>query len=161
MRSHRQGLARAALIAAVPASALAAVTLPAVHVLANADHSTTLLLSATMAALVCLAAAIGPSAFHGASRLRAAATVLAAGATLWAGGLVSLIVAVVGLCTSSAAPGLIALAVAAALYVPGSVLAFRDPRRTAWAWPLAIVLALAVSLGVLALATGGPHHCET
>jgi hypothetical protein len=45
--------------------------------------------------------------------------------------------------------------------VAAVAIAFRDPRRTAWVWPLVIVVALAVSLGVLALATGGPHWCET
>ena len=108
-----------------------------------------------------LAAAIGPSALPGASRLRVAATVLLAGATLWACGLVWLIVAVVSLCTDSAAPGLTALGVAAAVHVPGSVLALRDARRTAWAWPLVIALAAGASLGVLALTTGGPHACLT
>jgi hypothetical protein len=161
MRLHRHDLIRAALIAAVPASAFAAAFLPAVHVLANADQSTALLLSATMVALVGLAAAIGPSALRGASRVRAAATVLVAGATLWACGLVWLIVAVVNLCSASAGPGLSALGVAAAVYVPGSVLALRDMRRTAWAWPIVIALAVGASLATLALATGGPHHCET
>jgi hypothetical protein len=41
------------------------------------------------------------------------------------------------------------------------MVALRDTGRAAWTWPLVIVLALGVSLGVLALLTGGPHYCET
>jgi hypothetical protein len=161
MRLNRTLPARAALIAAVPASAIAALTLPSVHVLPNADNSTTLLELATVLAFAAVAAAAGPSALRGSSCVAAVAIAFGAVATMWIGGFFWLIVAFLHLCSSSTAPGIAALATAAAVYVPGSALAFRDPRRTAWAWPLAIVLALAVSLGVLALATGGPHWCET
>jgi hypothetical protein len=91
----------------------------------------------------------------------AVAIALGAVGTMWIGGFVWLVVAFLHLCSASATPGIAALGTAAAVYAPGSALAFRDPRRTAWAWPLVIVIALAVSLGVLALATGGPHWCET
>jgi hypothetical protein len=152
MRLTQTGAARAALIAAVPASAIAALTLPSVHVLRDADSSTTLLELGTVA---------GPSALAGMSRSAALAVAVGAAATLWIGGFAWLVVAFLHLCSASAAPGMAALSSAVAIYVPGSALALRDPRRTAWAWPLVIVLALSVSLGVLALATGGPHWCET
>jgi hypothetical protein len=155
------GAARAALIAAVPASAIAALTLPSVHVLRDADSSTTLLELGTVVVFTALAAAAGPSALAGMSRSAALAVAVGAAATLWIGGFAWLVVAFLHLCSASAAPGMAALSSAVAIYVPGSALALRDPRRTAWAWPLVIVLALSVSLGVLALATGGPHWCET
>ena len=153
--------ARAALIAAVPASAAAAAALSSAHLLTDADHATALGVGIVAAALVGLAAAVGPTAFHGASRLRAVGIVLAATATLLAGATAWLILAVLDLCTSSAGPGLVALGAAAAVYLPGSAYVLRTSGRAAWAWPLVIALALAVSLAVLALATGGPHHCET
>ena len=145
----------------MPASAAAAAALSSVHLLADADHATALGICVVAAALAGLAAAIGPTALRGASRIRAMATVVAAAATLSIAGTAWLIVAVIDLCTSSAAPGLAALGVGAAVYIPGSMVALRDTGRAAWAWPLVIVLALGVSLGVLALLTGGPHHCET
>jgi hypothetical protein len=153
--------ARAALIAAVPATAFAAAALPGVHLFADADTSTAVLDTLVVAALLAVAAAIGPRALDGASRGWALVTVLAAIGTFLVGGIVWLIVAVVSLCSDSAGPGLAALATGAAVYVPGSVYAFRDARRTAWAWPLVIALALAASLLVLALIAGGPHACET
>ncbi len=161
MRLTRTRAARATLIAAVPASAIAALTLPSVHVLRNADNSTTLLELATVLAFTAVAAAAGPSALGGTTRIGALAVAFGAAATLWVGGFVWLVVAFLHLCSASTAPGVAALGSAVAVYAPGSALAFRDPRRTAWEWPLVIVLALAVSLGVLALATGGPHWCET
>jgi len=161
MRLTRTLPARIALIAAVPASALAALTLPSVHVLANAESSTTLLELATVLVFAAVAATAGPSALGERSRAAALAIAFGAVATMWIGGFVWLVVAFLHLCSSSAGPGIAALCAAAAVYAPGSALAFRDPRRTAWAWPLVIVVALAVSLGVLALATGGPHWCET
>ena len=159
MRSTRTLAARAALIAAVPASAAAAATLSSVHLLA--DYGTALGVCIVAAGLAGLAAAIGPTALRGASRIRAVGIVAAAAATLSVGGTAGLIVAVLHLCTSSAAPGLGALGVGAAVYIPGSALALRNTGRATWAWPLVIVLALGVSLAVLALATGGPHYCET
>ena len=161
MRSPRTLTARAALIAAVPASAAAAATLANVHVLADADHATALGVCITALALVAIAAALGPIALRDASRMRAVATVLATAATLVIGGTAWLIVVFLHLCTSSAAPGLAALGVGAAVYIPGSMVALRDTGRATWAWPLVIVLALGVSLAVLALLTGGPHYCET
>lgn len=152
---------RAALIAAVPASAAAAATVANVHLLADVDHATALGVCIVAAALAWLAAAIGPTALRGASRLRSVATVVAAAATLSIAGTAWLIVAVTDLCTSSNAPGLAALGAAAVVYIPGSAVALRDTGRAAWAWPLVIVLALGVSLAVLALLTGGPHYCET
>jgi hypothetical protein len=161
MRLERTIAARAALIAAVPAWALAALTLPSVHVLADADSSTALLELATVLVFAAVAAAAGPSALGGRSRVAAVAIAFGAVGTMFIGGFVWLVVASLHLCSSSAAPGIAALCTAAAVYAPGSALAFRDPGRTAWAWPLVIVVALAASLGVLALATGGPHWCET
>ena len=153
--------ARAALIAAVPASAAAATALANIHLLADADHSTALGACIVAAGLAGLAAAIGPTALRGASRIRAVATVAAAAATLSVGGTAGLILAVVYLCTSSDVPGLAALGAGAAVYIPGSMVALRETGRAAWAWPLVIVLALGVSLAVLAVLTGGPHYCET
>ena len=113
-------------------------------------------------ALAGLAAAIGPTALRGASRIRAVGNRRSRRPPRSrSGGTAGLILAVSDLCTSSAAPGLAALGVGAAVYIPGSTVALRNTGRAAWAWPLVIVLALGVSLAVLALLTGGPHHCET
>jgi hypothetical protein len=159
MRSTSTFAARAALIAAVPASAAAAAALSSVHLLA--DYGSALGVCITASALVAIAAGLGPIALRGASRMRAVATVLATAATLVIGGTAWLIVVILHLCTSSNAPGLAALGAAAVVYIPGSAVALRSTSRAAWAWPLVIVLALGVSLGVLALLTGGPHYCET
>ncbi len=159
MRSTGTLAARAALVAAVPASAAAAAALSSVHLLA--DYGNALGVCITACALVAIAAALGPIALRGASRMRAVATVLATAATLVIGGTAWLIVVFLHLCTGSAALSLAALGVGAAVYIPGSMVALRDTGRAAWAWPLVIVLALGVSLAVLALLTGGPHYCET
>jgi len=153
--------AKSALIAAVPICAFAAAVLPGVHLIADADLSTAILDSAAVIALLAVAVAIGPRALDGASRAWALVVVLAAVGTFLIGGIAWLLVAVVNLCSDNTAPVLAALATGAAVYLPGSVLAFRDARRTAWAWPLVIAVALAASLAVLALVTGGPHACET
>lgn len=153
--------AKAALIAAVPLCAFAAAALPRVHVFADADLSTAVLDSAAIIALLGVALAVGPRALDGASRAWALVVVLVAVGTFLIGGIVWLIVAIVSLCSGSTGSTLAALGTGAAIYLPGSVLAFRDARRTWWAWPLAIALALAASLAVLALVTGGPHACQT
>ena len=119
MRCDTAVAARAALIAAVPASAAAAAALANLHLIADADQATALGVCIVAAGLVGLAAAIGPAALRGASRLRAVGIVVAAAATLSVGGTAGLILAVLYLCTSSAAPGLAALGAGAAVYIPG------------------------------------------
>jgi hypothetical protein len=152
--------ARAALIAVVPATALAAAALPGVHLFADADRSTAVLDTLVVAALLAVAVTIGPRALD-ASRGWALVVVLAATGTLLVGGIAWSLVSFLSLCSHSTGTTLATLATAAAIYVFGSVYAFRDTHRTVWAWPLAIVLALAASLLVLALIMGGTHTCAT
>ena len=153
MRSHRTALARLALIAAVPASAVAASAVPTARLSAG-------FYLAIVAGLAAIAAALGPIALAGTSRIVSALIALGAGTVLWLGGLAWLLVAFVSLCSDSTSVSLLTLGTAAAVYVPASIVALRSPRRAMWGWPLAVAVALAVSLGVLALATGGPHACE-
>jgi hypothetical protein len=159
MRLHRQSLAQAALIAAMPAGAVAASILVGVRVLGVVPGS--VLAAAVLVAMLGPAVAVGPTAIAGASRAWALVVVLVAAGTFLIGGLVWLLVAIVSLCSDTTGPTLAALCAGLAVYAPGSALAFRNARRTPWAWPLVIVLALGVSLAVLALLTGGPHACET
>jgi membrane protein implicated in regulation of membrane protease activity len=72
-----------------------------------------------------------------------------------------LTVAIVSLCADSATAGLIALACGGTVYLAGSIYAVRSWRTAMWAWPLAVVLSVAVAISVLAVATGGPHACTT
>jgi hypothetical protein len=50
---------------------------------------------------------------------------------------------------------------AIAVYAAGGLWAFRDRRRTVWAWPAAGLAALVVWTAVLILIEGAPDHCTT
>ncbi|HEY3765078.1 MAG TPA: hypothetical protein VGL44_07955 [Gaiellales bacterium] len=156
MQSHLHPTwpARAALIAAVPASAVAA------GASARAPFAG-LLCGLIVIALAGVAALVGPRALGGASRLMSAVIALEAAAALWIGGIVWLLIAIVSLCSDASIPLAATFGAAAVVYVPGSILALRDIGRVWWAWPLVVVLAIATSLIVLALLTGGPHSCPS
>jgi hypothetical protein len=154
MRSHQASLARLALIAAVPASAVAAEA--AVSARLGSGAYLAIVLALAMAAAV-----LGPVALDGMSRVVAALVALGAGAILWLGGILWVILAIASVCTNAHGIVLLTLAVASGVYIPAAVFALRSPRRAIWGWPLAVTLAMAASFAVLLLTTGGAQSCTT
>jgi hypothetical protein len=110
----------------------------------------------------------GPRLWPGWSRLGGLVLIGPVMVTMIVPGLFALFLAFFELCGSDqtrtylSAPGAAAAICAFVLpYVLGSAWAVARPRRALSAWPLVMLAAIALSIVVLALVEGGPHHCET
>ena len=111
---------------------------------------------------------VGPRLWPGWSRLGGLVLIGPVMVTMIVPGLFALFLAFFELCASDQtrtylrAPG--AAAAICAFFLPyalGSAWAVARPGRALWAWPLVMLAAIALSIVVLALVEGGPHHCET
>jgi hypothetical protein len=153
MRSiHREQLVRWAIVLPIPLA-------PIVY-WAALPHSPALL-ALLWLAMALVAAAAAHRAGLGRAEAAALATIAVA-VTLVAGG-GWLMVTLLRLCSDSSAVALAALAAGVLPYLLWGAIALRAARPIARlvGLPLAIAAGFALSLVVLALLGGGPHHCQT
>jgi len=147
--------------------ALIIATLPAIPVLYLVTRSGWLALASSLVLLVAVLVG-GPFMWPRWSRLESVALLVPAAATLAVAGTFSLGIAFMSLCGSdeghrylTTLGGWLVLAAFAMPYVAVAGWGFARPERAVWAWPVAILLALASSIAVMALVEGGAHHCYT
>lgn len=158
MRGARPVVARALVIA----------LLPAAPVLFFATRSPTVA-GAALALFVVTFVLVTGWLFPRSSRIDAVIELLP---TLFAMGVVppaALAITIMDLCGSgddgvtylSARGTLFAWGALGLTYAAGSSWALARAGRFVWAWPLAVVVAIAVGVTALALVEGGPHACYT
>jgi hypothetical protein len=123
---------------------------------------------ASCAVFIVAALVAGPIAWPGKQRVGSVTICICAAVTLVLGGFVEVFGPAFVLCTHdgsrdylSTGGAFIAVAGFVLPYALGSAWAVDDEERVLWAWPVVIVLTLALGVAILALVEGGPHHCET
>ena len=147
--------------------ALIIATLPTIPVLYLVTRSGWLALAGSLVLLVAVLVG-GPFMWPRWNRLDSVALIVPATVTLAVAGSISLTITFLYLCDSDEGHRYLTplgwWLVLAAFAIPYGAVAgwgFARPERAVWAWPVAILLAIASSIAVMALVEGGAHHCYT
>ena len=147
----------AAIICAVPAA-------PVVLLTTGSGRLALIALALVPAAVI----VAGPRLWPGWGRLGGLILTAPVMVTMIVPGFVAFFAALFALCSSDQTQTYLSAGGAAAAicafflpYALGSAWAVARPGRALWAWPLVMLVAIAMCIVVLALVEGGPHHCET
>jgi hypothetical protein len=153
-------------VIARPSLAAAGVCAPVATVAVLAGSRVWIVLAAAAWATLVGFVVAAPRLWPGTAEALARVTVV----TAWAGSMIAFVVGLFGhyavavdhaLCGEGRGATAAAAAVAAVVYLAGSVWALRTGRRAVWAWPLLTLVGWSVHLVLLFLLPGAHGFCET